>query len=94
MHVISRYDFRVPLCAARVIVAFSLPILSSRSRCTSSFACGMRHFSRLSWQNISVTMAPAGPSAKRKAADKPISPPPVKRALQSNTTSKTGLRQL
>ncbi|KAL3962455.1 hypothetical protein ACCO45_003978 [Purpureocillium lilacinum] len=46
----------------------------------------MRHFSRLSWQNISVTMAPAGPSAKRKAADKPISPPPVKRALQSNTT--------
>lgn len=29
MHVISRYDFRVPLCAARVIVAFSLPILLS-----------------------------------------------------------------
>ncbi|KAJ6440651.1 bifunctional polynucleotide phosphatase/kinase [Purpureocillium lavendulum] len=31
-------------------------------------------------------MAPSSPPLKRKAAEAPISPPPVKRALQSNTT--------
>lgn len=34
-------------------------------------------------------MAPSSPPGKRKAADAPISPPPVKRKVQSGTTSES-----
>lgn len=38
-----------------------------------------------------ATMSPASPDGKRKAADEPISPPPIKRKVQSGTTSRLNL---
>lgn len=35
-----------------------------------------------------LTMAPASPKGKRKAADAPVSPPAIKRKIQSATTSR------